>query len=145
MTEKTTATAFEQELTALAESRGLKGLDELKDRLRAAGHNETADTLLQGSPGGFGQDLDEVLRLTEGEKTRVFDAFASTFIGIRKPEEDRAEIFDSIVRHLDYVASIDEEIHGGSYAAQRIRETLIPFCLREGGLEAEEVGVVDGG
>jgi hypothetical protein len=53
--------------------------------------------------------------------------------------EDRSELFGQIVVHLDYVACTDEEDHGGSATAGYIREVLIPFCEREGGLEPEKL------
>ena len=39
-------------VSELARSRGLAGLEELKERLRAAGYDTTADKLLEGPPGG---------------------------------------------------------------------------------------------
>jgi hypothetical protein len=44
-------------------------------------------------------------------------------------------MFGRIIFHLDCMARIDEEEHGG-HAAQYIRQTLIPFCEREGRTEA---------
>ena len=40
-------------VSELARSRGLAGLEELKERLRAAGYDNTADKLLEGPPGGW--------------------------------------------------------------------------------------------
>jgi hypothetical protein len=79
----TQPSAHERVLTELAHSRGY-ALPELVDRLRAAGHRKTANTLLTGPVGGFGQDLDEVLSLTEEEMERLVEAFVETFIGIRR-------------------------------------------------------------
>jgi hypothetical protein len=53
-------------------------------------------------------------------------------------EEDRSALFAQIVVHLDFVASMDEEDHGGSAQAGYIREVLIPFCEQEGGLKTNE-------
>ena len=47
----------------------------------------------------------------------------------------RGELFGRIIFHLDCMARIDEEEYGG-HAAQYIRQTLIPFCEREGRTEA---------
>jgi hypothetical protein len=79
MTEERTTTAFEQVLTELAQVRGIDSLEELKDKLRAAGHDETAKSLPENAPGGFGVPLDEVLSLSEEEKQRLANAFAVTF------------------------------------------------------------------
>ena len=49
--------------------------------------------------------------------------------------EEQAKLYGEIVIHLDFVASMDEEGHGGSATARRIREALIPFCELEGGLK----------
>ncbi len=57
--------------------------------------------------------------------------------------EDRSELFGRIVVHLDYVASIDEEDHGGSATAGYIREVLIPVCEQEGGLQTDEQRIAD--
>ena len=51
---------------------------------------------------------------------------------------NRRELFESIVGHLDHVALIDEEDHGGSWASEHIRDVLIPFAEREGGLKTHE-------
>lgn len=52
-------------------------------------------------------------------------------------------IYEEVVTHLDLVASMDEEDHGGSPTARRIREVLIPFCEREGGLRPNEERVAE--
>ena len=44
---------LEYVVSELARSRGLAGLEELKERLRAAGYDNTADKLLEGPPGGW--------------------------------------------------------------------------------------------
>lgn len=51
---------------------------------------------------------------------------------------ERSELFVMMRTHLDLVASMDEEDHGGSAAARHIREVLIPFCAQEGGLPTDE-------
>jgi hypothetical protein len=83
MTEQPTATAFERVLVELAESRGLKDLEELKDKLRAAGHAQTARSLPEEAPGGFGEGLHDVLDLSEKEKVLVANAFSATFLSTR--------------------------------------------------------------
>jgi hypothetical protein len=79
----TQPTAHERVLTELAHSRGYT-LPELVDRLRDVGHLETADSLLTEPVGGFGQDLDDVLTLTEEEMGRLVAAFVETFMPIRR-------------------------------------------------------------
>ena len=49
--------------------------------------------------------------------------------------DPRSAMFGRIIFHLDCMARIDEEEYGG-HAAQYIRQTLIPFCEREGRTEA---------
>lgn len=49
--------------------------------------------------------------------------------------DPRGELFGRLIFHLDCMARIDEEEYGG-HAAQYIRQTLIPFCEREGRTEA---------
>ena len=44
---------LEYVVSELTHSRGLAGLEELKERLRAAGYDNTADKLLEGPPGGW--------------------------------------------------------------------------------------------
>ena len=39
----------------------------------------------------------------------------------------RAELFGQLIVHLDFVAGMDEEDHGGSVACQYIRVALILF------------------
>ncbi len=50
---------------------------------------------------------------------------------------DRSKVFAHITTHLDFVASMDEEDHGGSPVAEYIREVLMPFCEVEGGLKSD--------
>ena len=76
----TEPTAHERVLEELARSRGLDGIEELRKRLWAAGHRKTSKLLVEESPGGFGQDLDEILDLTEEEKASITDAFTETFL-----------------------------------------------------------------
>jgi hypothetical protein len=52
--------------------------------------------------------------------------------------EDRSALFAQIAVHLDFVASMDEEEHGGSAQAGYIREVLIPFVEQEGGMKTNE-------
>jgi hypothetical protein len=49
-----------------------------------------------------------------------------------------AEMFRDIITHLDFVACVDEEDYVGSSTVRYVRETLIPFCEREGGLKTSE-------
>ena len=42
--------------------------------------------------------------------------------------EERTKLYGEIATHFDLVAGMDEVDHGGSTAARRIREVLIPFC-----------------
>jgi hypothetical protein len=61
-------------------SRGLAGLEELKERLRAAGYDNTADKLLEGArEDGWGEHVNEILQLTGEEQVRITWAFAQTF------------------------------------------------------------------
>ena len=78
-----TSNPYREYLRELAESRGLDGVEELVERLRDAGHSETARTLLgeAGPEGYFGRDLDDVLGLSEVEKMRVSGAWWETFVG----------------------------------------------------------------
>ena len=76
-------TALERVLIDLAHSRGLDCLDELRDRLIAAGHDRTAKHLGGYPAVGFGRDLNDVLYLTEEERKRLGRAFAKTFLSGR--------------------------------------------------------------
>jgi hypothetical protein len=137
MTEQPTTTVFAQVLAELAESKGIEGLYGLAERLRAAGCNETADSLPDAPQGGYGEDLLKVMDLSLGEMRRISDAWASTFLRV-DPEAQRSKIFEHIIVDLDYVACLEEEEHGGTIHSKRIREVLIPFCEREGGLKSDE-------
>jgi hypothetical protein len=75
-------TALERVLVELAESRGIRGVEELVERANDAGAELTVEELL-GRGGywprcGFGKDLDVVLRLDEEEKVRLVGAFVET-------------------------------------------------------------------
>ena len=76
-------TPLERVLIALAHSRGLEGLEELRDQLIAAGHDRTAKHLMGYPAVGFGRDLAEVLGLTEEERERLGRAFAKTYLSGR--------------------------------------------------------------
>ncbi len=43
----------------------------------------------------------------------------------------RVKMYTETLIHLDFVASLDEEDHGGSATAERIRKVLIPFIEAE--------------
>ena len=79
----TQPTAYEAALEELAHSRGLADLEELRDRLRTAGHERTARRLVEGPCAWYGQHFDHVLNMTE-EKARLSMAFAQTFLRIRR-------------------------------------------------------------
>jgi hypothetical protein len=77
-------TLHEFVLTDLARRRGLSGLEELRERLIAAGHAETATSLLEAPPSGWGDHVDKVLKLTQEEKERTARAFGETFLSPRR-------------------------------------------------------------
>jgi hypothetical protein len=54
---------------------------------------------------------------------------------VQRGGDPRGELFGRIIFYLDHVARTDEEEYDGS-AARYIRQTLIPFCEREGRIEA---------
>jgi len=71
---------LEYVVSELARSRGLAGLEELKERLRVAGYDYTADKLLEGPrEDGWGEHVNEILQLTGEEQVRIAWAFAQTF------------------------------------------------------------------
>jgi hypothetical protein len=142
MTEKTTTTtAFKRVLDELVESRGLKDLDELKERLLAAGHKETANALPEDAPGGFGEDLDAVLNLSEEEKLKVADAFAATFMGARcsvpgceRPLDPNTGSFRGCTEHrAAYDAQADEE------AWEYAHSLLLPMVELARGIGSDEL------
>lgn len=77
-------TPHEFVLDELARSRKLSGIEDLRERLKAAGHPKTAKKLLEEPPYGWGEHVDEVLKLAEGERRRAARAWGATFLSPRR-------------------------------------------------------------
>ena len=79
-------TGWERLLEELAASRGIGSIEELAGQVNEkTGKGYTARELRGWPRGGFGNDLDAVLHLTEEEAWRIADTVAKTFLAPRYP------------------------------------------------------------
>lgn len=130
MTTETQRPAFGEVVEALMESRGIpfeegriaelaekSGLDPEWFVARVRG--ETSDVF------GRLDGLADTLVLSRDERMIMARAYTFETGGAG---DVRAGLFDNMIMHLDFVACMDEEDHGGSSAAEYIRAALIPFC-----------------
>ena len=126
----TQATAFGQVLGALMESRGIPAEQENMVGMAEEWGLDPQDLLarVKGETLGDIGDLNalaESLTLSEVERRILAKAYVYEEGG---PGDVRAELFGNIITHLDFVAALDEQDHGGSSTARYIRAALIPFC-----------------
>lgn len=74
MTERNTGGGFSAVLEELAASRGYT-LAGLAEEARRRGHDYTPDEIITGGRGGYGDAIDAVLRLDQGERERMARAY----------------------------------------------------------------------
>jgi hypothetical protein len=129
-------TAFGRVLGSLMESRGVPATREKMAELAEKSGLDAEGFLAHVTEGvqDYVQDLsglDEELGLSQTEMLLL----ANAYVWEKGCAGDvRANLFEQITIHLDFVACIDEEEHGGTQASRHIRKALIPFCEVEAAL-----------
>jgi hypothetical protein len=137
--ETTQLGSFGRVLGALMESRNRSGsIPEMMVLAEETGLD--VDVFMERVSGNMSADLGdltpvaEALGLTNTERRILAKAY--TF---EEGDEDdvRAQLFSEITSHLDFVAALAKEMDGDWETAKRIREVLIPFVERTGGLKSD--------
>lgn len=65
----------------IARSRGIANIEELVERVNAAGGEVSLEELRGDFGAGFGVRIDKVLHTNEEERRRITQAFSNTFLG----------------------------------------------------------------
>ncbi len=141
MNTQTRATVFGEVLGELMRSRGIpEEPEQIVELAEKSGLDPTALLARMSGEADDAGDLDglaEELTLSRGEMRLLAKAYTYEE---GRPGDVVAGLFERIIPHLDFVASLDETEHGGSEVARHIREALIPFCEVQEALARETEG-----